>query len=373
MLVEHLGRQSHHSIAVGHPLTVTGENPKLALFLYEVSVDGSMRNVSLSEGTPAPLWLVLKYALTAFDAQDLSDSASAHEIIGQGMAALQEVNYLRLDSSLVADVRSPLENNPEVLKLTFEEATPELLSKLMPGPTGSYRFAAAFQVRPVMIVPDEPPSLTQLVGVDYSVSPAVEIGEDGIEVLVLPSLGPRISKISPDSFAANPDDSQAQHVEIIGADLHLSNLECLLGSLQLPIIAQRTDRLTVRIGSEVAAGSGISAGEHPVLVRQQLETGRYRTSNLLTARLRPTVTGVAVGAGTITVSGNLLGRDIDDIRVAFARNNAIVKVTDVTAPDPTDQTSLDAEWPDGLDSGTYRIFFVVNGIQAINSPTVVIP
>ena len=39
---------------------------RLNLFLYETSFDPTLRNVPLEDGRPAPLWLVLKYLLTAF-------------------------------------------------------------------------------------------------------------------------------------------------------------------------------------------------------------------------------------------------------------------------------------------------------------------
>ena len=96
---------------------------------------------------------MLKYLLTAFDGDENSDSAIAHELIGRGIAALHELNFLALDALVATDVRLALENNPEPLKLTFDETTADLLSKIMQGTDERYRLSIAFQMRPVMIVP----------------------------------------------------------------------------------------------------------------------------------------------------------------------------------------------------------------------------
>src|ERR687894_757265 len=149
----------------------------------------------LDEGQPAPLWLVLKYMLTAFDSEQNgshdSDTVKAHEFLGEGMRALLMLNYLRPPAAgFLADYIKALTPNPEDLKITFDEATPELLSKLMQGSNDKYHLSVAFQVRPVLIAPPEPASYSLLVGVDYVTPPAppTVIGEAGIRIPLLPSL-----------------------------------------------------------------------------------------------------------------------------------------------------------------------------------------
>ncbi|ASC73016.1 hypothetical protein XM38_039780 [Halomicronema hongdechloris C2206] len=80
-------------ITVGRPeaAATSSQNPKLNLFLYEIQFDPSLRNHALDKGQPFPLWLVLKYLLTAFDTSGDSDSISAHGLLGEGMRALQEL------------------------------------------------------------------------------------------------------------------------------------------------------------------------------------------------------------------------------------------------------------------------------------------
>ena len=132
------------------------DDAKLNLFLYETAFDPQLRNLALRDGEPPPLWLVLKFLLTAFDADESSDTAAAHELLGRGMSALHELNFLRLDPLVALDVRLALENNPEPLKLTFDESSVDLLSKIMQGTDERYRLSVAFQMRPVMIVPAQP-------------------------------------------------------------------------------------------------------------------------------------------------------------------------------------------------------------------------
>src|SRR6266705_3524191 len=61
---------------------------RLNLFLYEIHHDEFLRNESLDDGQPPPLWLVLRYLLTAFDEGGDSDTVDAHEILGEGLRAL---------------------------------------------------------------------------------------------------------------------------------------------------------------------------------------------------------------------------------------------------------------------------------------------
>ena len=388
LLREHLVRRGF-AVSVGKPEEAadTNTNAKLNLFLYETTFDASLRNVSLHHRQP-PLWLSLKYLLTAFDDGESSDSADAHELLGRGLAALHELNFLRLDAGVATDVRLALENNPEPLKITFDETPPDLISKIMQGTDEKFRLSTAFQVRPVMIVPNEPPKLSLLVGVDYTADPPAIIGRDGVGLAVLPSLGPTLDRVEP--ATCEVDDT----LTIAGDDLHLSNLECWLGPAQLSIVGQQPDRLTVRVeGAQasdmaegpIAGGGVISAGEHPLVVRQFMPNRRYRSSNLLVARLRPIVDTAGLdGAGMLTIDGTLLGTWNDDVIVAAMQNGAIVRVfeTGLQPPPPpstltvvpsADQHSLTvAGVGTTLAAGTYQVAVRVNGQQARLSPSITV-
>ena len=141
LLQDHLLRRSFQ-VSIGKPEDAADADPtasKLNLFLYETAFDPHLRNVSLRDGELPPLWLVLKFLLTAFDTAESSDTAAAHDLLGRGISALHELNFLRLDPAVATDVRRALENNPEPLKVTFDESNLDVLSKIMQGNDERYR------------------------------------------------------------------------------------------------------------------------------------------------------------------------------------------------------------------------------------------
>jgi Pvc16 N-terminal domain/IPT/TIG domain len=373
-------QSSLSDVTVGRPEPPRGavNNPRLNLFLYGVQFDGHLANLSLDEGQPAPLWLVLRYLLTAFDRNGESDSINSHELLGQGMRELQDLNFLAANG-IVA-----LNDSPDMLKITFEDASTELLSKLMQGSDEKYRCSVAFQVRPVMIATGTPPEYSLLVGVDYQNS--VIIGEDGIQIPVLPSLAPAITSVSPARFEVGAT------VTVQGVDLHLPGLAVRMGPIELPVTSQRPDRLTFVVVPALANGTTISAGNHPLAVVQTLPNGKRRSSNLLGAGLMPRVTAAAARTnltaaglvfGFLDLDGELLGSSDDDLFVALFANGRTVRMLDrqVAPPAPPPpppvpaQTRASVELPEALavPTGAYRVIVRVNGQQARNSPPLALP
>src|SRR5215213_4419674 len=117
---DRLDKRSGIAVTVGRPEQDQGNN-RLNLFLYEIVFDASMKNVPLDEGQPPPLWLVLKYMMTAYDGSGESNSIEAHEFLGIGVRVLQSLNYLAKDTLLNPDYLKALASNPEELKITFDE------------------------------------------------------------------------------------------------------------------------------------------------------------------------------------------------------------------------------------------------------------
>jgi hypothetical protein len=78
--------------------------------------------------------------------------------------------------------------------------------------------------------------------------------------------------------------------------------------------------------------------------------------------------------GTLTLSGNLLGTDTDDVQIAFYRDGAVLRVIDIPAP-VSNQTLLTVNLPtiNPLAAGSYRLICRVNGQQARNSPMANLP
>src|SRR5690606_2596519 len=100
-----------------------------------------------------------------------------------------------------------------------------------------------------------------------------------------------------------------------------------------------------------------------------------RSSNLLLARLLPTLTGAAIVGDDLQLHGVLLGRDDDDVVVMFYRelDGVTVRMFDVvtTTPGQTMLTVPDAAT--AVPAGTYRVILQVNNQQAKASPQVVVP
>jgi hypothetical protein len=370
-------------VTVGQPEPPSGggQAPRVNLFLYEVDFDGFLRNHPLDDGQPAPLWLVLHYLLTAFDDDGESDTVEAHEILGRAIRLLHGLNFLS-PTGIPATAVAALDDNPEPLKLTFQESSSELLSKLMQGSDEKYRCSVAFEIRPVMIAAAAVPSYSLLVGVDYE--HAAVIGEDGVQIPLLPSLGPTLTDVAP------PSVDPGETLTITGTDLHLADLTASLGLAPLAITAQRTDSLRCVVDGAIPGGSVISAGAHGITIAQQLPNGRVRKSNPLVVGLRPVVTAAAPQGitrtvpadpaspvrGHIDVTGVLLGDPQDDVFVALFKDGATVRVFDtftVPVPPPaTPQTGLRVSIPAAhpIEQGTYRVIVRVNGQQARISPLV---
>lgn len=374
LLQDHLIRRGFE-VSVGRPeaAAAANANAKLNLFLYETAFDAQLRNHNLRDGEPAPLWLVLRYLLTAFDADEDSDSAAAHELLGRGLSALHDINVLALDALVAPDVRLALENNPEPLKLSFDESGADLLSKIMQGGDERYRLSVAFQMRPVMIVPGSEPRAALLVGIDYSTVPQTVIGRDGVVIDVVPSLGPVLRRVEPARFEAG------ERITIFGDDIAADNIEALLGGVPLRVVERRIDRLVVDVegspGTPIADGSALSAGERALTVQRRLSPTRVRSGNLLAARLLPSVDGAAIVAGNLHIDGRLLGNDADDIVVVLARSSdgVVVRLFDVVTA-VADQHTLDvADVAAAVGAGTYRVILRVNNQQAKASPEVTLP
>jgi hypothetical protein len=382
---QRLNSRTGLNISVGRPEPPNAAaGNRLNIFLYEVEFDGHLKNVSLDEGQPAAVWLVLKYLLTAFDSDGkTSESLIAYEHLGAGIRALQELSLFPLTPGLPGPLLEALSDNPEDLKISFDDTPSELLSKIMGGSDEKYRVSVAFQVRPVMIAPGDLPSYSQLVGVDYTTAPPTPIGEQGVHMAVLPSMGPTITEISPASFELGST------VTIFGTDLHLSNLSVQLGPVELPLTMQQPDHLEFVVREDIANGNTISAGSLPVSVSQLLPSGRKRQSNLLVGNLVPQLDTAGIfGAvqhvaaapppvgwsfATIDVTGKLLGaNDNDDFYLALFKDGTTIKLFDDltdTSPPGARQTQkrFAMQKPDAVPPGQYLVLYRVNGQQARQS------
>ncbi|NRF71724.1 DUF4255 domain-containing protein [Aquincola sp. S2] len=384
VLKERLDARTGRSVSIGRLDQASGVGEHLNLFLYEIAFDPHLKNTPLNEGEKPPVWLVLKYLLTAFESADDSDSPRAHEILGSAIRAIYQDDLLKLDG-LVANTK-PLESNPGELHVTFDESPADVVAKLTQGADETPRLSIAFQVRPVMIAPPEPGNYSLLVGVDYVSPPALTSEPVGLDVI--PSMGPFIAEISPGGFEVN------EVVTLRGTDLHLANLSVALGPVDLPVVMQRPDELRFKVDSTFIGAGGISAGSHPVAIVQLLPgTGKKRRSNAVIGNLVPTLNTAGVpqasivitpgtsgtpdkAHATIDLGGTLLGNEHDDVILALHRDGTVRKMFDVFSALPTPPVPLQSARQlvmtagSAVEVGEYRLILLVNGQQAPQSPEV---
>lgn len=329
--------------------------PKLNIFLYAFRHDAFMRNTPLDRGQDVPIWLSLKFLMTAVDTDRDSDSSAALDLLGQGMLALRDIDMQRPPELALVD-------NPEPIKITFDDSDVELLSAIMQGTDERYRISAAFEVRPILLTSVSGTGGAPLI---LSVGPPATPG-----VLVLPSLGPRLDRVVPEGFQAGDT------IVVEGGDLRADQVEVCFGDVCVPVPQADVTNRSVR----VAVPTSLSAGSHAVTLVRILPNGRRQSSNAVLGRLRPVVTGATPGAlspgtggtlfGNLTVNGARLGGTDDGVFVGFYGGGALELLLEV--PGTAAQTSLTVavDEADALPAGTYRILVRVNGEQAADAPEV---
>lgn len=360
------------NVAVGRPdAAAAGQGRLLNLFLYRVALDPHLRNEPLDRGQLPPLWLSLHFLLTAFDDSRESESVAAHRLLGQGMAALQSLNFMRPPALNLA-----LAGNPEPLKITFDDADVELLSKLMQGSDEKYRLSAALQVRPVMLKLDADPGYAPLVKTIGPVVPQPSGPPAPAGISVLPSLGATLARLEPARFEAG------QQITVYGAGL-AGYGEALLGPHTLPLLPgpEGQARFTV------PAAAAIAADGYGLCIARLLPSGRRITSNALLAELLPTVApiaaldgptlalppvnGVVPRHGRFTVSGSQLGGSAASVFASLYAEGQAHGLLEADAG--STQTLLRFTVPASapLPAGSYRVVLRVNGQQSANAPELI--
>lgn len=369
------------NVSVGRPEPLDGavgpSGPRLNLFLYEAEIIPALRHTTVFEGQHPQLWLALRFLLTAFDEENRSDTIDSHRLLGSGLAALHEFSIIEFDGA--ASAIAALSDNPEPLRLVFLQATSDFLARVMQGSDEKYRFSMAFEMRPIMIAPEpESARMSLLVGVDYSATPEVIIGEDGVRIDVDPSMPARLTDVEPN--AAAPGDT----IVLLGTNLSDADVVANLGGMELPVVLGTTGIEVELLASEVT-GDRISAGSQLVTLVEQIDPSHTRSSNPQTFTLLPIVAGASVVSltvvdpsetprrvhGTFDVTGVLLGGEEDANFVALYADGITAKYLVRVDTLAADQTSIRVTIPESspVEEGTYRVVVQVNGAQARQSPS----
>ena len=351
-------RTSAASVDVGRPeSSVTTDGPKFNLFLYQVEIDGHLRQHALDQGQQAPLWLVLRYLLMAVDGSRESDSTASHTLLGEGMLALQELNFLSPPATSVA-----LTDNPEPLKITFDQGDADLLSKIMQGTDERYRISVPFQIRPVMIAPGEPPS--------YAL-PVLTVGPPDDEgVTVIPSIGDCLTGLTPERFEAGDE------LTFTGVGLSSALSLICFGATCYPVTAAPAGALKTVVPDDTT----LSPGSYAITAARETAGGRRISSNAVLGHLVPTVIGAAPGAltvagsgdvfGPLTLTGVRLGGPDDSIFVGFYADGETALLLEGAGVAAQNTLTVNVPEDDALPPGDYRIILRVNGAQAPHAPQV---
>ncbi|MEP7300220.1 MAG: DUF4255 domain-containing protein [Caldimonas sp.] len=346
-------------VTISRPEAASGGQRSLNLFLYGVAIDPQLRNEPLDRGQVPPLWVSLHYLMTAFDDSGESDSVAAHRLLGQGMTVLQGLNFMRPATTNLA-----LAKNPEPLKLSFDDANVDLLSKLMQGSEEKFRISVALQVRPVMLELDAPPAWSPLV---KTIGPPAAPG-----IVVLPSLGAVLDAIEPARFVAGTS------VTLRGTDLAGYD-EVLLGSDSLPLVPGPEGSASFT----VPAAAPIAANGYGLCIARTLPSGRKITSNALLAELLPVVAGAALSGaltilpppgpsalrhGSFRVTGAQLGGGTASAFATLFKDGSAHGLFEAGAASTMTQLDFTVPPAAALPPGVYAVVVRVNGQQAIDSP-----
>jgi Flp pilus assembly pilin Flp len=362
--VQLAARTGINAVAVGRPedaskAAAAGAGSSFNLFLYRIGIDGNLRNHPLDAGQAPPVWLVLHYLLTAFDGPE-SDSTVAHKLLSRGMVALNALSVIRPDAS-----NTVLASNPDPLRLTFDEADVELLSKIMQGSDEKYRVSAAFQVRPVMLAAtDAPPDYALPVRTIGKPLPPPLLYEGA---LVLPSLGAQVSAIEPERFSAG------QKIILRGTDLAGYD-QIMLGASTYAATSTEDGALATTI----PLADTITAGTYPACVAR-VAAGHTLCSNAVAGHLLPRIVAVALAgplnnvlgklSGSFTVNGSQLGGPDAAIYAAFyLHGKAQLLIEPQPGGSATTLTFAVSDTQALLPDPNYRVILRVNGEQALDSP-----
>jgi hypothetical protein len=352
-----------NAVAVGRPEDASkaaAAGGSFNLFLYRVSIDGNLRNRPLDAGQAPPIWLVLHYLLTAFDGQD-SDSIAAHKLLSRGMLALNSMSVIRPNPTNAA-----LFSNPDPLRITFDEADVEMLSKIMQGSEEKYRISTAFQVRPVMLAPmNEAPSYALPVKTIGKPLPPPQMYEG---VTALPSMGPQIHAIEPERFSAG------QPFVLTGDDLAGYD-QIMVGASSYPATGTADGGLTATI----PLVDTIAAGIYPVCVARTLPDGHTLSSNAVAGQLLPRVNTVNLAgpltpvagklSGQFVVHGTQLGGPSSAIYAALYRQGKSQLLLEPLAGGSDTTLTFAVSDAQALPADpNYRVILRVNGVQALDAP-----
>lgn len=380
------------------PSGVTGN--RLNLYLYQVTENGSLKNLDLPG---SPLCLSLHYLLTAYagDESSLDADLTAQQMLGDAMRVLHDFAIIppglhENDDELQPRILDPvLVGASERVKLTLQPASLEELSKIWTAlPQSPFRRSVAYEV-----------SVVQIDGLRPR-GPALPVKTRRLHVTL--AQRPEITAVYRTPAASEPKGDPRvkllQELTVEGSGLSGNRTWVRMGGLQPILVTPDSDRL-LRIAvpddrHPLADPAPNIAEEHrlqpgpqvlEVIVERPTETVegglgpgtagtglQVLTSNQAVFLLVPQVTSAASAGGLLTVQGKRLFRE--GIRSFVLLGDAAVEVRRPVGTEPwaaPTETSvqvpiapLAAALPKPPPAGQpHPVRMLVNGAQSLEGVT----
>jgi hypothetical protein len=371
------------------PATVTASPPdqtppnvggaRINLFLYRVSENATLRNQDLGGAAPPasygrpPLSLDLHYLLHPVPVQ-ASDDLAAHRLLGDAMLALHQVPIITpelrrstpptdpiLDASLIGDV--------EHLRVSLAPATLDDLTKLWGATTAPIRVSAAYTVTVVRLEQTVPRRIAK---------PVLEPPDAGPRVHAVPLDRPQVSSVGVRRDGADPESptpyARIGDELVVHGSGFVPEVRVVVGPVDVTT-SVATDSTAQRIALTLPDDPDLGAGVHALQVVRDVELGEPgdplslpMRSNVVPIVVLPRVSSVApanVAAGAaLTVQGTRVA-DPDAPSYVLVGDRAVAATTGATS------TQVTVDVPD-LPTGTHPVSVRVNGVESIDTATVVV-
>lgn len=371
------------------------EGPRVNLFLYRVTENGSLKNQQIpGQGHPAeyghpPLSLNLHYLLTAYGTttqnNEIPNERRAQDLLGSAMRVLHDFPIV---TDQLLSVRAPaglpilddsLFDDFESVKITLEPTSLEETSKIWTALTLPYRLSATYLVTVVQIESRLRRRLAQ----------PVRTRRLHVATMQRPQISSVYRNLAPSDIRAGV----LQQLVVEGEGFFSANTLVKLGELQpFPVVVTRDDQLAVTVPDAVAPPQEpLQPGAHVVQVITEragemvsgglndkgdlLPTTRREISNPSVFLLAPQLTGSNPPSGTPGTVLNLAGTRLwrSGLKTTVMVGEASIDVRmpqpgDVfAAPTPTSIEVVISGLPP--DPTPYPVRVAVNGVTSIDERT----
>lgn len=356
--------------------------PRVNLFLYQVSENRFYKNQEIpGHGHPAaygrpPLTLDLHYLVTAYGrtretGAQFSDETLAQWLLGSALRVLHDYPVITEDlengdGDPILDVS--LLGEFEQVKLCLEPLSLEDATKVWTALTLPYRLSAAYAVSVVQIESQGPRRYPKPVG-------------------PLPDAGPRVTAVT---FSPPRIDQVRVRRQELPADARPSPVPYARIGDRLVLLGSAfvKDETLVRIGPvdvvpeadpgvsnerlevSIPDDAELQPGAVPIRACRHVQLGEPPEdrpgfhSNLSVFMLVPRIAGVAVAAGTVTITGSRLFQENRPCQTILG--DVIIEAGEYDAASPT---SLGFPLPT-LAPGTYTVRVRVNGAESIDDVSI---